>query len=328
MKNEEIANEAIFNLKQIEGLNIRSPFRLGTGDNDLTPTDVVINDIHFNYEVKPTLTKSNYNQVLQELLLMREQDGKPVLLIAGNIDKNVCAKLKADKVNYLDIAGNCWIDEKPLFIFVSGQKAPKVNEVTGRAFSEVGIKLIYYFLLDDNNIAKSYRVINKESGISLGSITNVVDDLVKLNYVINTPKGRILKNRVQLIKDWQVAYNKILKPKLLIKEFDFIDNDAAVSWDATRLPDDMVWGGEPAAFLLNGFLYPEEFDIYSGVASVYLLTTKRYKAEPGGPIKVYQRFWTNAEDGQIPGFLIYADLMGSGNSRCIEAAQKLMENGI
>ena len=30
----------------------------------------------------------------------------------------------------------------------------------------------------------------------------------------------------------------------------------------------------------------------------------------------------------VPNFLIYADLIGSGNSRCIEAAQKLKAYGI
>ncbi len=329
MTEQEIANEAIFKLKQIDGLDIHSPFRIGAGGDELLSLDVVINGIRFNYEIKPLINKSNYNSIIQELqLTKRQQAQKPVLIIAGKIEGPIFDKLKDDKVNYVDAAGNCRIVENPLFIFISGQKGPKVKETACRAFGEIGIKLIYYFLLDDKNVAKSYREINKESGISLGSITKVVEELTKLKYIINTPNGRILKNRKQLLSDWQMAYNKILKPKLLIKEFDFIDEAALAGWNNIQLPVDMYWGGEPAAYQLNGFMYPEEFDIYSGVPSIYLLETKKVKAKSGGPIKVYQRFWNNSEVDNIPKFLIYADLMGSGNSRCIEAAEKLFENGI
>lgn len=328
MTEQEIANEAIFRLKQIEGLDIRNPFRTGARGDEFRSFDLIINGIRFNYEIKPLINKSNYNSIIQELFLMKRLEEKPILLIAGKIEGPIFDKLKGDKINYVDAAGNCRIEENPLFIFISGQKGPKGKEAPGRAFGETGIKLIFYFLLDDKNVAKSYREINRESGISLGSITKVMEELTKLKYIINTPKGRILKNRKQLLSDWQVAYNNNLKPKLLIKEFAFIDSDALAGWNAIQLPDDMYWGGEPAAFKLNGFMYPEEFDIYSGVPSIRLLETKKVKAIPGGPIKVYQRFWDIHKDGAIPKFLIYADLMGSGNSRCIEAAEKLLENGV
>ena len=42
----------------------------------------------------------------------------------------------------------------------------------------------------------------------------------------------------------------------------------------------------------------------------------------GGEIKIYQKFWLEkSETGIVPPLLIYADLMGSGNSRCIEIAK-------
>ena len=32
------------------------------------------------------------------------------------------------------------------------------------------------------------------------------------------------------------------------------------------------------------------------------------------------------DDRTVPAILIYADLMGSGNSRCLEAAQRILRN--
>ena len=59
------------------------------------------------------------------------------------------------------------------------------------------------------------------------------------------------------------------------------------------------------------------------------MMTKKVKCQEKGRIKLYQKFWKdNTDEKTAPKILIYADLMGSGNSRCIEAAQRLIENGI
>ena len=42
-----------------------------------------------------------------------------------------------------------------------------------------------------------------------------------------------------------------------------------------------------------------------------------------GDVYVYQKFW---KGDTMPYPLIYADLVASGDSRCIEAANKLLEN--
>ena len=39
------------------------------------------------------------------------------------------------------------------------------------------------------------------------------------------------------------------------------------------------------------------------------------------------KFWNWETDNRtVPAILIYADLMGSGNSRCLEAAQRILRN--
>ena len=91
----------------------------------------------------------------------------------------------------------------------------------------------------------------------------------------------------------------------------------------------MCWGGEGGAFLIDRYLVPELFDIYTETPSVKLMMTKKVKFQEKGRIRLYQKFWKGIIDEKTaPKILIYADLMGSGNSRCIEAAQRLIENGI
>lgn len=46
-----------------------------------------------------------------------------------------------------------------------------------------------------------------------------------------------------------------------------------------------------------------------------------------GEVFVYKKFWSSVEQSLVtPALLIYADLMGSGNSRNIEAAQRIYNN--
>ena len=81
--------------------------------------------------------------------------------------------------------------------------------------------------------------------------------------------------------------------------------------------------------MIDHYLIPETFDIYTEVPSIKLMMTKKIRFEENGRIRVYQKFWKgNINEKVAPKILIYADLMGSGNSRCIEAAQRLIGNGI
>lgn len=51
------------------------------------------------------------------------------------------------------------------------------------------------------------------------------------------------------------------------------------------------------------------------------------RVDEDGEIFVYNKFWKKIDlDTTVPAILIYADLMGSGNSRNIEAAQRILEH--
>ena len=325
MVEEEIINDAVLNLKRLTTLkkidfNVAGP---------LYDYDMTINGIAFACEVKTLVNKANFNLALQKLHQIKNATNKPSMLLAGHIVPDLFARFQEERINVIEANGNCCITEDPLYIHISGQKATPSGMTERTAFNEVGLKLIFYFLKNDNNINKPYREISKECGLSLGTIKNVVEKLNKHHYVLTTEKGRILKNRKGLLDLWQAHFNQILKPKLLIKELDFVDDQTARNWESIILPEGMCWGGEGGAFLLDHYLTPGQFDIYTEVPSIQLLMTKKVRFQNNGRIKLYQKFWEGEIDEKVaPKILVYADLMGSGNSRCIEAAQRLVENGI
>ena len=83
-------------------------------------------------------------------------------------------------------------------------------------------------------------------------------------------------------------------------------------------------GGECAAHLIDDYLQPGAFYIYTEVPTAHLLKSGFVKPDAEGEISIYQKFWQwETENRLVPLVLIYADLMGSGNSRCLEAADRL-----
>lgn len=96
-----------------------------------------------------------------------------------------------------------------------------------------------------------------------------------------------------------------------------------------NLPEGMLWGGDCGAYLTDGYLVPGSFEIYTSKPSAMLMTTGMVMPNENGEITLYQKFWNDDNDTKVaPKLIIYADLMNSGDSRQIEAAQRLIKNGI
>mgnify|MGYP003466340282 FL=1 len=295
---------------------------------------VKIMNVDFLCEIKGNITATNINTIVNRLQKYMATEKRPVLLVAKYINPNMFDKLVELGLNILDCAGNCYIrymnGNIPVFHLTNkGEKNVFANEKVYPIFQDAGIKVIFYLLQDKNNVNKAYRQIQENTGVALGTVKNVIDELVARNFILVTDKGRILKNRKALLDLWIESYNQVLKPKLLMGRLAFRTNEQRIKWLAMELPEGMYWGGESAANIIDNYLEPGAFDIYTDVPTAYLMKTGFVKQDVNGEIKVYQKFWKwETEDHLAPLILVYADLMGSGNSRCLEAANRLMKYGL
>lgn len=295
---------------------------------------VQIMNVDFLCKIKGNITATNINTIVNHLQKYMAIENRPVLLVAKYINPNMFDKLVGLGLNILDCAGNCHIrymnGNIPVFHLINkGEKNVFANEKAYPVFQDAGIKVIFYLLQDKNNINKAYREIQENTGVALGTVKNVIDELVTRNFILVTDKGRILKNRKALLDLWVENYNQVLKPKLLIGRMAFRTNEQRNKWKTMELPEGMYWGGESAANMIDNYLEPGAFDIYTDVPTAYLMKTGFVKQDTNGEIKVYQKFWQwETENHLAPLILIYADLMGSNNSRCLEAANRLMGYGL
>lgn len=92
-----------------------------------------------------------------------------------------------------------------------------------------------------------------------------------------------------------------------------------------KIPNTIVWGGETAAEVYTGFLRPEINTVYTWADRETAMKTLHLMPDPTGKVLLFEAFWKKPKEhtGLAPIKIVYADLMGTGDSRNIETAERL-----
>jgi hypothetical protein len=88
-----------------------------------------------------------------------------------------------------------------------------------------------------------------------------------------------------------------------------------------------LWGGECAASILTKNLFPAHYTIYSENAWQAVGKSLKLVTDDNGKIEILRLFYHESKAGKtVSPLLVYADLMGSGDSRNLEIAETLLNN--
>lgn len=316
VKEYEIKNQALRQLEEYLG-NRRN---VSAADGDI----VSILGRQFICEVRENADKASFNHAVASLLEKMAHSGYPGLLISSAIPQELMMGAKADGIYTLDASGNCEIspDGGP-YLSIRGRKTDFKVKPAAMAFRTAGLKVLYYLLVAPENIRGSLRDIQARTGVSIGTVKHVIDALYP-TYCFDSKAGRNLKNMHRLLDFWTEGYNQLLKPRLLLSTLNFAGGQER-DWKDIILPEGMFWGGECGAFLLDGYLLPSSYELYTEIPSSALLKTGKVLPAQRGDIVVYEKFWRTPQQGVHP-VVLYADLMGTGDGRCREQAQRLLSH--
>ena len=322
IKEKELIDQACKNLSdKLGGSEITSAM----SRNRILDSTISVAGITFGVIAKSVVMSSNMSFTIQQAKDAHEATNLPILLVLGYVQPSIMQTMYDNGISVIDYAGNCMIKQGLLCVNVSGQKNTYRNDTKSHALSEGAIKLIYRFLSDKSFVGKAYRTISSETGMSLGSIKNTIEELTNRQFVMHTDKGRKLINEDKLLELWVQAYNQTIRPKLMLRRMSFRTDEMRSKWQEMNLPEGMLWGGDCGANLTDGYLVPGSFEIYTSKPSAMLMTTGMVMPNENGEITLYQKFWNDDNDTKVaPKLIIYADLMNSGDSRQIEAAQRLI----
>lgn len=292
--------------------------------------DIKLKDrgLHFDVEIKETFTHAMIGTVVRHFMRNLENG----IIVTKYITPKTVDILKENDVPFIDTAGNAYINEPPLFIFIKGNRPAEMNnnKLQTRAFRPTGLQVIFTLLCNPKLEEANFREIARVADVALGTVGWVMQDLKKMGYLVDMGKrGRRLIKKEKLLDRWVITYPEQLRPKKLIGRYDAMDPDF---WKYKDLPlDKAYWGGEVAAAKLNKYLKPEIVTIYTiGEAALTKYKIEnRMRIDPDGKIEILKTFWEARQKRPyhhlVHPLLIYADLQATGDPRNIETAAIIYE---
>jgi len=285
-------------------------------------------ELRYHAEIKPAFTKAQRGL----LLMHKEKLDYPFLLITRYVDARMAEELRQVGMEFIDTAGNAFIDQPPLYIFVKGNKPPEIHMQARprRAFNPSGLRIIYALLCDPGLPNKTYREIAAATDTALGTVAWVMRELRDLGFLLEMGGRRRLISKENLLDRWVTAYPERLRPKQTIGRY----RGEYGWWERKKLnPLLAQWGGEVAADRLTHYLKPETITIYARARQLdQLLMENRLRRDPTGDVEILEGFWNPAQMGPyedlVHPILIYADLLATGNQRNVETARRIYEQHI
>lgn len=288
--------------------------------------------IDFAAEVKRTVTPATLGATLGQLGHVTGKDKHPGLLVTEYVTPPTAEKLRALGQPFVDAAGNAYLTGPGLLVYVAGRKPARKPTQAGQAFTPAGLKVLFVLICEPELAGAPYRKIAAAANVALGRLPAVLGDLKREGHLIVLGRRRRLHATKRLLDQWAMGYAQQLRGKTL-KAIYHAPNFKA--WQDWKLDDGPVrWGGEPAANLLVHYLRPGILTLYAAKLPPRLMVGQKLTpAGPQGtdqPLELREPFWgPELHKGEypatVPPALVYADLLATGDGRCMETAGMVYE---
>lgn len=275
-------------------------------------------------------------------IAMRSNNQKNLFVLAPVIYPKIADELVAQDINFLDTAGNVYLNEGEVYIYRSGIK-PTIRTTEknkSRLFSEAGLKMLFGVLNNPEFINLTYRDMAAAVNISAASISIIINEMLQSNYLHEGHnKRKIINSKKTLLSRWVQGYKEQLKPKLLIgnytsKSFDLLRNFKEI--DIKEINGE--WGGEAAANLYTNYLSPGKLSLFvDGDNKKWMSALKLIPSDSEGEIEILKYFWNKNHPifasnirlpNAVPPLLAYAELITSNDSRNTDTAQRIFDEYI
>ncbi|HEX7037303.1 MAG TPA: type IV toxin-antitoxin system AbiEi family antitoxin [Pseudomonadales bacterium] len=262
------------------------------------------------------------------------------MLVADYVNPKMAERLRNLDVQFFDTAGNAFIRTPYHHIWVKGNRKAGVPTRLGRprkrrAFTATGLKVTYALLRRPDLIDEPYRVIAATADVALGTVGQVIDDLAAAGLLIVERNGKRRLVRLEaLLETWVERYPAALRPKLQLGYFQAPQADWWIDFPITEFGG--LWAGEIAGAYYTHYLQPVVATIYMPKEKLNALIAKarlRRLVEPtyeAKMVEILAPFWDRGgnEGMYVHPILAYADLIGTGDARNLEVAQKLFDERI
>lgn len=279
--------------------------------------------------------KTTLNKVKQQL----QRLGAEGLLITPYLSRELIDHCREIDLQFIDLSGNAYLHGPGLLIFMTGEKRSLVHLVIDEPkglTNSAALRVVFALLSHPALLKSPFKHIASTAGVSLGTAYNVLEDLQRRGYLINSSglERRKLLEPKRLIDEWAINFPTTLRTKLHLRRFSAPDPDWWRSVQLDSFP--CAWSSEVAAYKMTGYLKPSTQTLYvdqKEMDSVIKVLVKqhRIKPDPDGNIEILEKFWQTPRDTDVclaPPLLVYAELLALMDPRTDEAASLIKEKCI
>jgi hypothetical protein len=272
--------------------------------------------------------KNNIRTIHLPQLYELAQQNPQLIILADQIFPKIKEALRNHNIAYLETNGNVWLKhDKGLYWIDANKTHPEEKVKVNRAFTKTGLKVVFDIIRDEALVNVPYRELAARAEIALGNINYIMNGLKEMGFLLKLKKDTYkLTNKRELLNTWITKYEEKLKPDLEIGTFRFLKDEDFIGWKTLPVSiGETYWGGEPGGELYTNYLKPAVLTLYTTEERNDLIKNYRLIPDPKGDVKIYKKFWKQDEvnTNAAPPLLVYADLMNTGDDRCIETANKI-----
>jgi hypothetical protein len=194
------------------------------------------------------------------------------------------------------------------------------------------LQLLFGLLTNPDWVVLPTRQLAEKVELANGTVAAALRGLETHGFIARgTPRGkRGMRNLRALLDKWTEGYLQRFQRRHFLGYYRR-EGPTGEWWKLLDPARHLaVLGGEPAAAELTGFLTPGQVTFYAQRHPAMLIADNKLERDPGGNVVIRKKFWHFQvpdwdNDRLAPPLLIYADLMGTGDARCIETAVKIRE---
>lgn len=280
------------------------------------------------FEIKPVIDRRD------QLLRFKAQHNNR-LLITRSLSNAMVAECRQMELQFIDQAGNCFLRQPGMYVYVSGRREiARENPAVTRGLTPAALHLVFAILTRPDILHTSVRKMAEVASISHGAAGGALAMLERMGFLSSpSPGQRMLVSPQRWLDAWTEGYLGRLRPKLETIRMSSASPLTALIDRVNPRMHEVALGGEVAAAYRHFGLKPGTLSLYVNFKDPHglkgLVHELKLRRDPQGPVELVSMFWNTNElqcFPTVPDALIYADLVGLGDARTMEIAEKLRKD--
>ncbi|MCT7969566.1 type IV toxin-antitoxin system AbiEi family antitoxin [Laspinema sp. D1] len=304
--------------------------------------------VDYAYKIQPDVTGTTAELIIPYFQRFERNNGDKILLITRYLSNPAIDILLEKQIEFIDTAGNIYLNNPAAYILIRGQRRPKGNPLSRSKITVTTLKLIYILLKNPHILQATVGDIAAAAGIASSTVLRSLQDLYELGYLQRQRDGNYrIVNYPKLLERWEMGYAESLRPQLIVEAFTPAGEES-FSDVAERLMEGakegkFLLGGELGAAIATDYLRPQSATLHlvesgpqTSVKSQAMAIAAKMRLKPNlkGNIVFVQQFGKQnvwSEDGMetlADPLLLHAELLLIPDERSQETADRLYTNSI